>query len=87
MNVTVIYGVDIFGDHTARPHRIIDTERRMFGTPSQAIKFAKECTELINADEIHQIMGAKTDNPPTDLQAEDLLLNKAEFIRFREVEF
>lgn len=85
MNVTVIYGVDIFGDHTARPSKIIDTERRLFTNLQQALAFAAECTECINSDEIHQIMGAKTDNPPIDLEAEDLLLNRAEFIRFREV--
>ena len=83
--ITVIYGVDIFGDHAARPSRIIDTERRMFATLQEAIHFSAECTELINGDEIHKTlkhkMGAKTLDLPED---ESLLLDMAEFSQYRE---
>jgi hypothetical protein len=83
--ITVVYGVDIFGDHMARPSRIIDTERRMFATLQEAIHFSAECTEVVNEEEIHKTlklkMGANTLDLPED---ESLLLNKAEFSKYRE---
>jgi len=83
--ITVIYGVDIFGDHMARPSRIIDTERRAFNTVEEAINFSAECTEVVNAEEIHKTlkhkMGASTLDLPSD---ESLLLNMAEFSEYRE---
>ena len=89
MNITVVYGVDIFGDHTARPSRIIDTERRTFDNTQEALDFAAQCTECVNEDKLHSVLkrnklGAKTFDLPLDQEADGLLLNRAEFSKYKE---
>lgn len=81
--VTVHYACDSVGNHKAETSQLIDADLKEFHTMDKAIRFAIECTECLNLNELLEKSGVSSsilrENPH-----EDLLLNSENFIRYRE---
>lgn len=82
--IKVYYGCDYLGDHTAPTVNIVDVEFKLFNTIDTAFKFAIECTECLNLKELLKKQGIPEDLLDENLQAEDLLLNFNNFVRYQD---
>ena len=87
MNVTVHYSCDSTGDHTALSIQLIDTEKKIFKTPFEAINFAAECTECLNLDDVLEKAGVNPCSPCADILNEDLSLDSEELKIYKENKF
>lgn len=83
MSIEVHYSCDIAGDHKALTQQLIDTDIKKFTYMSDAIMFAIECTECSNYSELLEKAGVPEDMAKSELK-EELLINKDEFIRYKE---
>ena len=83
MSIEVHYSCDIVGDHKAMTQQLIDTEVKTFKYMSDAVMFAIECTECTNYSELLEKAGVSEEMAKSELR-EDLLIDKEEFIRYKE---
>lgn len=83
MAIDVHFSCDIVGDHKAMTQQLIDTDIKTFKYMSDAITFAIECTECTNYSELLQKAGVSEDMAKSELK-EELLINRKEFIRYKE---
>ena len=83
MSIEVHYSCDIMGDHKALTQQLIDTDIKKFKYMSDAIMFAIECTECTNYSALLKQAGVPEEMAKAELK-EELLINRDEFIRYKE---
>jgi hypothetical protein len=84
----VVYACDVFGDHQAEPHRLTDVDSKEFKDLDKALKFANECSECLNIEDLLYQAGVSARSIKrmeiVTLGTEELLLDQDNFIPLRD---